>query len=154
MAAGDILFYHADDPGGWLIDWRTHGPYSHVCVEVEGGNVVEAKWPKVSYDIRGKPTTVFTPKLNPLKLPDAFTWLNSTVGKEYDVLDILANVFGFLLPHTKIVSRTPTEYICSELTAYFLMKAGYAFPPTFALDERSLSLVTPNDIARLVGILH
>jgi hypothetical protein len=152
MAAGDILFYGNPDIGTTLINWRTHGLYSHCCVEVENNAVIEAKWPNVSLDVRGNPDAVYTPVVDPTKLPEALAWLHTTIGDKYDVMDIVANGFGFLLPHKKVFA-VPTMFICSELTVWFLIKAGYQFPSTFQKDEDSIDLVSPNELARILGIL-
>lgn len=154
---GDILFYRADDLGGKLIQWRTHGPYTHVCVDVgtdDVGNplVVEARWPKVLLDGPGHPLWRVTPELNLKQVTNALAWLKTTVGEEYNVWNIVANVFPFLLGNVKVFG-TPTAFVCSQLTCYFLLKAGFTFPEGFNLDEKSMALVTPNDIARLLGIL-
>ncbi len=150
---GDIYWYHADDIGGWIIDWRTKGPYSHVCVEVRNNAVIEAKWPRVQLDVPGKPTATHSPHYpDAQKLDTAIKWLYTTVGDAYDLLDIMANGIILFFPHAPL-PRTPTAFTCSELTATFLLKAGYDFPASFATDERSLSVVSPNDLARVLGLL-
>lgn len=149
---GDILFYHNHDIFSRLIQWRTKGPYNHCCVELESGVVIEATFPRVHLDVIGKPANDYTPSLDAQKIDGAISWLKSTVGTSYDLLDILANVFQFLLPRTKNF-RTPTAFICSELAGYFLIEAGYHFPPDFRTDERSMSLLTPNGLARALGVI-
>lgn len=153
---GDILFYQANDLGGTLIQWRTRGPYTHVCVDVgadDVGNplVVEARWPHVLLDGPGHPAARVSPP-NLKQTTKAVAWIKTTVGDNYEVKDILANIFPFLLGTTHLSTR-PTAFICSQLAAYFLLEAGYAFPAHFATDEKSMALVSPNDLARLLGVL-
>ncbi len=149
---GDICFYTDNDFGAKIIQWRTRGPYDHVCVDIGNGHVIEAKWPEVSVDILGSPSKIFTPLLPSEHVETGMRWLETTVGDKYDLLDIAANIFSFMLPTTKII-HAPTAFICSELTAYYLYYAGYTFPAGFFPDERSMSLVTPNSLARAVGVL-
>lgn len=153
MAIGTVYFYHADDAFGKLIQWKTKGPFSHVCVEIRQGLIIEARWPKIVLtDDYGTPAQTYTPQLDAQKLDSALDWLYDKVGNPYSVLDIAANVITFFFPHAPFL-YTPIDYDCSHLATVFLLQAGYQFSPTFPTDRRSLSLVSPNDMARQFGLI-
>lgn len=153
---GDIYLYHDETWFAHLIQWHTHGPYNHSCVEVEEGHVIEAVWPVVKMDVPGTPALVISPVYpNQGKLEEALLWLHQQVGHSYDVFDLLSNVADILPFYTLHIPvfRTPEMYTCSELAMQFLLRAGATFPRPVPERTKEIALVSPNDLARYFSLL-
>jgi uncharacterized protein YycO len=154
LAKNDLCFYSANDTFGKLVQWRTRGKFTHVCTEIGEGMIIEAAWPRIRLtDDFGAPAAIYTPALpDSAKVAKALDWLYAQVGNPYSLLDIAANAVTFVLPNAPFL-YTSILMDCSALTATFLLKAGYAFPADFKTDDRSLALVSPNDLGRCLGLL-
>ena len=159
---GDIIFVRPD-PGDWagrLVAHATGGPYCHVRIRLSLGEVVEALARGVCRDAlvaEPDPSDVAAvgAGLEQERRNHALGWLLMQVGKEYSVLDLVADGVELLLPQ-RLGSRTPflvapSHYDCSELATRFLLLAGYEWLPNrLAMDPQRVS---PNALARALGVL-
>lgn len=150
---GDILFYKGGSSiSDALICWRTRGPFVHVAVDLGDGTVIESHWRTgvsvnpVNYD----GSIHYSLQTSPSQIEAGITWLHGHVGDPYGWSDILDQVFTLVLPHGLIVSQQH-GFDCSDLVARYIEVAG-------GLDMGTLldapSLISPNDIARVAGILR
>lgn len=155
MSAGDLLFYRGDGSlFDQLIQWRTRGPFTHVEVDVGGGQSIGALSAGVTRHVisTGRRTPDVAPtsvKCLPDRLPMALDWLAQQVKQPYGWWDIADDGLSLALPHGPfvVVSR---HYDCSDLSARFLWVAGYPLPADL-IDAPQL--VSPNSLARALGIL-
>ena len=76
------------------------------------------------------------------------TWLQQQIGDPYGKEDILNQVLR--LAGFKFYNGEPKHYDCFDLAADFLVHAGA--DQLLGSFEDKLHLVTPNDLARVLGV--
>src|SRR5487761_2359369 len=176
--SGDVVLYPAK-PGDWtdaLIARGTGGPYVHCGVveqvEVSPGDgarqvtTIEALTHGVTrvtyplYALAGQTRTpTFAPVASHLESARrawALAWLGRRVGEHYGWSAIAADVLKALIPQ-RMGSRTPflvspSSLDCSQLVTEYLLTAGYQWLPDSAI--ASPPTVSPNDVARILGVLR
>lgn len=164
MSAGDLLFFHDTDLWDWLIQKSTGGLYNHVEIITTDDNTqsIGAKADGVQYHtvdphfytfpVTKQPVGSFSILLSTHIVSEdhdrALAWVVEQVGKGYDWLDILMNLWALIRPHGPFPknSATPQLWICSELAATYLILAGS--PYTLPSDPTLLEILTPNDLFR------
>lgn len=143
MARGDILLYHETDLVSRIIQWRTHGPYNHVAVDIGGGKCVGAYTSGVTATDIGI-DVVFVPLPPSPHLEDALQWLLAQLKSGYSWTDIVDDIFPSWLPIRPIFSQAHA-YDCSDLVAQYLDRAGLLSLSELGGDAQT---VTPNDLWR------
>lgn len=152
---GDILLYKGDGRSilHRLIQWRTHGPYVHVEVDMGDGSAIGAH---LQDGVQRRP-------INPdrdiatvhLDVPDdrleaGLAFLQKTVGDSYSLTDIINQALTYFLPKAILVQQQ-TAYDCSDLVSRYLeITGGLSLPPSLLATP---SLISPNDIARAAHLL-
>jgi hypothetical protein len=146
---GDLLFYTPTNLVEKIIAWWTHGPFCHVAVDMGDGTKIEA-------DLRGIVRVSFNEDTIPARWTPAPTenvepglvWLKQQLGNPYggeDIINQVIRLMGF-----KFYLGEPKRYDCSDLAADYLVHSdlGWLLGPF----RDRLHLVTPNDLARLLGV--
>ena len=150
MAYGDILLYKT---GGkwyeWFITKFTKGPYVHCSVDMGDGTNISAH----PYGITREGNTGAEEVVNVSSNADiddfglAITWLKHQIGKHYSWLDILSA--GLHSIGINLYFGQDDHMDCSDLCATYLdILEGKP-----EIDYRHLDIVSPNDIARKLGVL-
>lgn len=143
MARGDVLLYHDNDLVSRLIQWRTHGPYNHVAVDIGGGKCIGA-FPQGVMEADIREDVTFVPLPSAPHLEDGLTWLTEQLKMRYSWSDILADALPSWGPF-KLLFRQEDAYDCSDLVARYLDLAGVLPLAELGGDAQT---VTPNDLAR------
>ncbi len=86
--------------------------------------------------------------MEPLIERQGLTWLKEQLGNPYGKEDIVNQVLR--LSGFKFYIGDPKRYDCSDLAADFLVHAGA--DQLLGSFEDKLHLVTPNDLARVLGV--
>lgn len=175
---GDVILYPAQ-PGSWsdlLISEATGGPFVHCGVvervEVSPGDgallitTIEALTrgvSRVTFPLYPDVTPARVPTfariaggMEPLRIAHGLGYLGRQVGRtRYNWAAIAADALKALLPRT-LGSRTPflimpSALDCSQLCTEYLLTAGYEWLPDEAI--ASPERVSPNDVARLLGVI-
>jgi hypothetical protein len=147
---GDILFYTQADWIDRIINLATHGPYCHVAIDYGDGTKIEADLNgivQVNFNER-VPAARFSPHAP--QLEDGMTWLREQLGNPYGKEDIFNQVLRLMGLHFYI--GQPKSYDCSDLAADFLVHAGAG--SLLGPFEDKLHLITPNDLARVLGVIR
>lgn len=160
---GDLIFYRPAKRNlfGRLIAHCTKGDFSHVSISMTlfgmPGSAPDAANIGAHLDgIRisetalegGEKVTAAVPADLGAKLKGvawAFSHLNMPYGKQ----DILSNVLKLFGCPFYIGQRD--HYDCSEFAARYLQECGVELPEAL---EEALPLVSPNDLARFLGIIQ
>jgi uncharacterized protein YycO len=152
---GDLLFY---SPRGNVFDQLverlvcrvTHGPFCHVAIDLGDGTKVEATTRGIVHvPTDGKEAARFSlaPRSVPSHLEAALQWALKQVGQRYgweDIVDQGLKLLGF---HFFIGIRY--QYDCSDLAARVCRMSDGLDLDTVP----DLHLITPNDLARLAGVI-
>ena len=150
MAYGDILLYKS---GGswyeWFITKFTHGPYVHVSVDIGHGLNISAHMKGVTVsDQPGNPEVVPVARnATPENLHVAVEWLKHQLGKHYGWLDVLSA--GLHSLGINLYLGQDDHMDCSDLCATYLDILYGAE----VISYKHLDIVSPNDIARKLGVL-
>jgi uncharacterized protein YycO len=121
-----IAFYHGTGPLDSTISFLSRGYYSHVCIVLNDGSIIEAypfsgvrrrtsiqdKMKRKIVDVFGVPTTPLQDKI----IED---FLIKQIGKGYDYWAL----FGFVLYTTEDSRKASGRWICSELVFSTFRKA-------------------------------
>lgn len=151
MAYGDILLYQTSGKWyEWFITKFTHGPYVHCAVDLGDGTNISAHPDGISREPNpgtGEVVSVTT-NATPDDLFAAMQWLKYQLGKKYSWLDILSA--GLHSIGINLYFGQADHMDCSDLCATYLdLLSGKQ-----EIDFHHLDIVSPNDIARKLGILH
>jgi hypothetical protein len=148
---GDVVLFKSD--GSWsdkLIEWGTHGPYTHVGIDFGGGHYLWADRDgiKIHTGLGGRKTWSFRPVALQVDLNAAIKWAGDQAGKEYGWADIASN--GLKLIGLGFNIGTPGHWDCSDFVTRYLIIAEAEAPLGVLANDPGL--VSPNDIARAYGI--
>lgn len=165
---GDVLFYSG---GGSLADrlisWRTHGPFVHVEVDLGDGTAIGSLSSSGvdQHPVDYTRAVVYRPSLKPDEIEAGIAWLRSHVGDPYGWGDILNFVLTLFVPNSPLVLAQRHGFDCSDLVARYLEAAGgtnlgpQSENETLSAQSARLarfdetSLLSPNDLARALGVL-
>lgn len=154
---GDLLFYRSQGTlADTLITRATHGPFTHVAVDLGDGTLIEAQASGIKrapIPNQGQirvPLTTWQSRGEGYGLTVAFEWLTAQVGASYGWLDIASQAMRLLGLPVFLVRLHSLD--CSDLVARFMLLAGCG--PNLALDVvDDATQISPNDLARALGIL-
>lgn len=150
MAYGDIILYQSDGKWyEWFITHFTHGPYVHCSVDMGDGTNIAAHPGGISREKNtGGEVVSVAAQATPEDLNIAVEWLKNQIGKKYGWLDIISA--GLHSIGLNIYLGTTDSMDCSDLCATYLdmLEGTKELIPFHHLD-----VVSPNDIARRLGIL-
>jgi hypothetical protein len=146
---GDVVLFKSS--GSWsdrLIEWATHGPYTHVGIDFGGNRYLWADKDglKIHTGLGGRDTKSFRPPGTDIQA--AIKWAGDQAGKEYGWLDIVSN--SLRLVGLPVYIGTPGHWDCSDFVTRYLIVAEAEGPLGVKADDPEL--VSPNDIARAYGI--
>ena len=147
---GDLLFYTPKDWIGSIVAWSTNGPFSHVAIDMGDGTKIEADWNgivRVKTINRAIAARFETGNIVP-KLDDGMKWVQDQLGNPYGKEDILNQVLRLI--GLKLYFGEPKRYDCSDLAARFLVHSGLG--TLLGPDEDNIHLITPNSLARRLGV--
>lgn len=151
--SGDLVFFPSSGSlGDKLILWRTKpGPFVHV-------EICTAPAESIGATARGvvrhplPPGGTMAPtrqRCDAKRLAAALEWLGKQVNAVYGWGDILDDGWSLVAPSGPFVVFR-RRFDCSHLAACVLAIAGYPLPGDVLAN---LELVTPNGLARAVGLL-
>jgi uncharacterized protein YycO len=140
MKLGSLIFVHGTDFISREIEEVTKSKYSHVCIYVGNGKVIEAQgFRTVGYQdlsFYNGMYDVFPVSMSKFDYAKGYSWLKRQLGRKYDYWDILV-----LWLRCKFKLHIPwhegKRIICSRLARDFLFKCGFDIP-----DEN----MTPEDL--------
>lgn len=145
---GDVLLYHDHDPISRLIQWRTHGPYNHVAIDLGNDSIGESMLVEATIHgvtISGGYGSPHLVSLPPSSVKEeAILWLLKQVGTIYGWGDILDDILPSWLTWRPLISER-NAYDCSHLVALYLDRAEILPLAELGGDAKT---VTPNDLAR------
>lgn len=155
---GDLLFYAPRRSPRCLVGLFerlicrvTAGPFCHVAVDMGDGTKVEATLRGiVRTPTRGDEAARFplAPHCGHDELEGALGWAARQVGEEYGLEDLL-DAFLKYVCHTRWYVGAYGHYDCSDLAAHVCRLSD-----AVDLDHvESLHLITPNQLARLCGVI-
>jgi uncharacterized protein YycO len=148
---GDLIFYTPRDLWDRLICWGTHGPFSHVAIDLGDGTVIEATPQGIRRNPVSYTKSVQYPVYPTTNLPlieKGIAWLNQQVGKEYGWTSIFDQVLRFFGDQSVYV-YDHDDYDCSDLATRYLLLAS---PKLVGRLSQNPSIVSPNDLARQLGL--
>lgn len=153
MQAGDILFYRGGSGlSDGLIRCWTRGPFAHVEVAVDELQSIGALTNGVELHVARPPDAVYSPVgVTAENLLTALRWLYAQLGDPYSYADIVDDVYHVFWNRAPLLVQ-PRAYDCSDLASHFLLAAhtGVTVNKKQFLQPETIS---PNDLARLVGVL-
>lgn len=154
MQRGDLLLYASS--GVWYeraIVLATHGPFVHVAIVVSDALVVSARGQGIGCDPcppeDSRHVVVQLAGRGGLDREAGLTWALEQQGKAYGWTDIVYQGLKFLAPNNPFRFHVAGHMDCSDYASRYLQHCGYIFPDDFADPYAN----TPNDIARLFGLL-
>ena len=138
------------DLTGQVVARATNGPFCHVAIDLGDGTKIEADWTGVvrNADNKRAVAATFNTKPHAPQLADGIAWLKKQIGDPYGKEDIVNQVLRLM--GIKVYIAAPKNYDCSDLAADFLVHAGAG--KLLGKFEDNLHLVTPNDLARVLGV--
>lgn len=146
---GDLLFVQGSSWVSRLIQWRTHGPYDHVAIDLGSGVQLGAE----PEGIKARPLAELGPSdallrvslgLSPAWWAKGYTFLGQFIDSGYSAADILDDLFPSWLPLRLLFAQTHA-YDCSDLVARYLDELGIIPLAELGGDAKT---VTPNDLYR------
>lgn len=147
---GDLLFYRST--GQWyerFITFFSRGPFVHVSVDMGNGTNISAHPRGVGFELNPPESQIVrvpvSDGVDAHVLEEAIDWLRSQIGKPYGWLQIIDYGLGVLGLPIFFFQRGHND--CSTLVALYLCRIGDTACPDDA------NLVSPNDLARRLGIL-
>lgn len=148
---GDLILYRSD---GSLFDrtivWATHGPFTHVEIDLGDGTSVGAQDNGIAIHryIVGRGAVEVSPKASKADIEAGLRWTLMQVGKKYGWADIFSN--GLKILGIPFDISEPGTYDCSDLATRYLIAANAAAP--LGALANNPGLVSPNDLARAFGV--
>ncbi len=153
---GDLLFVENDHIFGRFIQKFTNGKFNHVAIDMGDGTMYQAMPFGVEHVAtsteHGKITRYASGiEVDAQSLEHGDIFLKTAEGLPYDVIDFV--LIGILRVFPRFPRpKTRWAYTCSELAASYLWIINYPLPFDFIDSEAERQIVTPNDLARALGI--
>lgn len=155
MMIGDLILYRST--GRWyerLITLATHGPFVHVAIVVDESRVLAARARGIGYEPLSPEDALHTVvslagRASDVGINVGLAWAMRQAGKEYGWLDIVYQAVKFVWPGNPLRFGEEGHYDCSDFACRYLIHAGVQLPDS-CLDSYT---VTPNDLARVFGVL-
>ena len=147
---GDILFfYKTRNIFDRIIAWATKGPFVHVEVDMGDGTGIGARDDGVKQrPLPGESAFVRLSLPQGSRIDDGVTYMQSELGNGYGFIDIINQVLRVL--HSPVFLSARDQNDSSDLVARYVLVTG-------GLDLGEMGeephMVTPNDLARIAGLL-
>jgi uncharacterized protein YycO len=155
MNRGDMVLYRSS--GKWYeraIVLATGGIYVHVAIATSDKQVIAAgsrgiNYFPFSYDPKIHTIVSLVPEhATQLGIEAGLKWAIAQAGKRYSWIDIFYQAVKFLNPNNTLRFYREGEYDCSDFCTRYLLQTGTQLPPDY-----EPYAVTPNDLARVYGLL-
>ena len=158
LKPGEIVLFK--QPHAWyekLICYATHGPYFHCAIALDANHIIEATGNGIQVDVapceEDHAITYDTIDMSQYEteehIESALSWCQTQVGKPYGWLDIAYQAIKFVAPNNPFQLTEAGHYDCSDFATRYIQHTGYPLPDSFSDPYQN----TPNDIARLFGLL-
>jgi hypothetical protein len=156
MINGNILLFPST--GKWyerVICFATHGPFCHVEIALNNTSMIGARVDGIAvHPLPSDPESYVAIDIlpyveNEASIGQGLVWAIEQRGRRYGWGDILCAGLKFLFPNNPFRFGFVDHYDCSDFVVRYLQQAGVLLPEAFADPYAD----TPNDIARIFGIL-
>jgi uncharacterized protein YycO len=152
---GSILLFKTT---GTLVDraicLATKGPYVHVELVIDGARMIGAQtngieMSLIPWDARLYTSIDMLPYTSIEGITNGLAWAQQQVGRAYGWADIVFQAVKFVAPNNPLQWGVEGHWDCSDYVTRYIQQSGIVLPNDFDTPYAN----TPNDIARIFGVL-